>query len=272
MVKAGGFSLVVCAALAAAAEPAPAKLRVAVLGLENSAGVSTATANVLDDVVATEVAAPGTFQVMTPKELSAALGFERQKQLLGCTEQSSCMAELTSAMGVQYLVTGQVGQLGSSYRVSLALVNASTAQAVARVARQCEKSDEALAGSAQAAVRELFASAGFGQRPGLSTAGLVFVGTGAVALAAGAVVGVLAKGQYDTLASKQSQTDYPAVYARDASTVKTLALAADGLFVVGAACAITGAVLLVRGPASTSTSVSVAPLPGGGAVAVAGSF
>ena len=61
--------------------------------------------------------------VMTPKQLEAVLGLERQKQLLGCAE-SSCMVELANALGVDGLLLGEIGRFGERYQINLKIVSA----------------------------------------------------------------------------------------------------------------------------------------------------
>ena len=62
----------------------------------------------------------GGVQVITASEISQLLGFERQKQLMGCSEQtSSCMAELANALGVDGIVTGNLARLGDSYQLDV---------------------------------------------------------------------------------------------------------------------------------------------------------
>lgn len=62
------------------------------------------------------------FAVITPADVSAVLGLERQRQLMGCAE-SSCLAELGGALGVDYIVRGTVAVLGSSTAITLSLVD-----------------------------------------------------------------------------------------------------------------------------------------------------
>jgi hypothetical protein len=61
-------------------------------------------------------------EVITPANVAAVLGAERQRQLLGCTE-SGCLAEIGGALGVDYIVRGVLAQLEDSAALSLALVD-----------------------------------------------------------------------------------------------------------------------------------------------------
>src|SRR5882757_2883687 len=63
-----------------------------------------------EDRLAAKLAARG-FQVTTPADLEAVMGLERQKQLLGCSEDSSCLAEISSALGVPLVATGRLTRL-----------------------------------------------------------------------------------------------------------------------------------------------------------------
>jgi hypothetical protein len=46
--------------------------------------------------------------VTTPSDIRALLGLERQKQLLGCDEGASCLAELSGALGAGAIIAGQL--------------------------------------------------------------------------------------------------------------------------------------------------------------------
>lgn len=60
------------------------------------------------EVLATHLREHG-LKVMTGRDIGAVLGLERQKQLLGCMDDStSCSAELAGALGVGALVVGTV--------------------------------------------------------------------------------------------------------------------------------------------------------------------
>lgn len=142
---------------AAPARPAPPQ-KVAVWSIQPGQGVSAGAAQVLEDVVATEVARTGRFQVMARGDLSAALGFAQQQRALGCTE-SACLAQLGTAAGADLVLSGQAAQLGSQFRLSLLLVDAKKGVALARVARFSAATEDALAATVPALVAELVAAA-----------------------------------------------------------------------------------------------------------------
>ena len=88
---------------ARAAEPDGAqdaeKPRMVVLGLDPAGGVEPEIAQSLTEAVTAEIAARGLFQVISASEVQTLLGFERQKQLLGCSEEGECLTELAGALG-----------------------------------------------------------------------------------------------------------------------------------------------------------------------------
>lgn len=145
-------------ALAAAEPRAAAAQKVAVWSIQAAQGVSPAAVQVLEDVVATELARTGRFQVIGRGDLAAALNYAQQQRAMGCTE-AACLSELGTTVGADLVLSGQAGQLGSQYRLSLLLVDAKKAVAVARAARFTAATEDALAAVVPAVVAELVAAA-----------------------------------------------------------------------------------------------------------------
>lgn len=150
-------ALLAVALVAAEARPAPPQ-KVAVWTIQAAQGVTPGAALVLEDLVATELARTGRFQVVGRSDLLALLGLEKQRQALGCAE-SACLAELGGAVGADLVLSGQAGQLGSQYRLSLVLVDARKAVAEARAARFTAATEDALAAVVPAVLAELVGAA-----------------------------------------------------------------------------------------------------------------
>jgi hypothetical protein len=72
-------------------------------------------------------------QVVTSNEIAAALSSERQKQLLGCTEESSsCLVELGNALGVDGTLMVSFARLDeSSYEANVKVISSSTGKVIA---------------------------------------------------------------------------------------------------------------------------------------------
>jgi len=65
-------------------------------------------------------------QVTTAKQIQTLLGFERQKQLMGCSEDSSsCLTELANALGVDGIITGDVGRFDRKYQLNVKVISSS---------------------------------------------------------------------------------------------------------------------------------------------------
>jgi hypothetical protein len=72
---------------------------------ELTSAASSATANELDRL--------GAFQVITSEAIRALLGFEKQKQMLGCSD-AGCISEIGGALGAEYVVSGKVTRLAAA--------------------------------------------------------------------------------------------------------------------------------------------------------------
>src|SRR5574337_444056 len=146
--------LLALAAPAPGAVAAPARVKVAVMDVKSVQGVPQGTATILTDIVVSEVA-KARVDVVSKGDIAAMIGFEKEKQILGCSDDSKCLAEIGGALGVDYMLTGQVGLIGSRYRSSLLLVDSKRAKVAARSARFCDRNEDALALAAQETVGEL---------------------------------------------------------------------------------------------------------------------
>jgi hypothetical protein len=105
--------------LAAATLNAAEKPKLMVLELTPVPGVDAAMASTLTDAIATEVASRGFFEVVSTKDVQTLLGVERQRQLMGCSEEGRCLTELAGAIGTRFVLTGQLGKLGDAFQLTL---------------------------------------------------------------------------------------------------------------------------------------------------------
>lgn len=257
------------------------RARIAVMEIEPIQGVQAGTAAVLSNVAADDIARNG-FDVMSRKDITNLLGFEKQRTMLGCSD-ASCLAEIGGALGVDYMFTGQVGQIGSQYHLSLQLVDVRKARVAVRSSRFSERNEDALL----RATREAIAGALVAIRPGAAPGGQVpddqavraprshrkawiaFGAAGALA-AGGAVTGFLARSRYDDLADREGTVGYAADYADEESGIRTLAITADALYGGALVAAGIGTWLWFR----ADEPITVAPVltPDSGGVVVAGRF
>jgi hypothetical protein len=98
--------------LLGSALPAPAaeqQPKLAILDLTAN-GASRELASAAGGVAASELDRLGVFKVMTADTIRNMLAFEKQRQMLGCSD-AGCLAELGGALGADYLVAGKVSRL-----------------------------------------------------------------------------------------------------------------------------------------------------------------
>ena len=122
--------LVVALALSLAAPAEPETLLV--LDLDHSADVGDDVARTITDLVVGEVSARVKNRVLSGADIRNLTALEGEKQALGCESDSSCLAEIASAMGARYLVSGRVSTLGPELVLQLSLFDASKAEPIGR--------------------------------------------------------------------------------------------------------------------------------------------
>ncbi|MDQ3266749.1 MAG: hypothetical protein M3Y59_24375, partial [Myxococcota bacterium] len=139
---------------------AAAPLKVALLPLEGGEGVNASTARSLTQAVLGEARKQAGIAVMSPDELGSILSLERQKALLGCSEDS-CVAEVALALGVDRVLVGSVSKLGQSWLLHLKLLNANNGTVASQVDRRLkDKSIDDVLDAFPQAVSELFGTKG----------------------------------------------------------------------------------------------------------------
>lgn len=242
------FSALAVLLLAASAFAADAKQKIAVLGVRVEGGVSQGTANLLSELISSDVQKTEAYDVLTSADVATMLGVERQRQLMGCSDDESCFAEIGAALGAALVLDASVGTVGNLRVLSLRLVDNRKAKVLAR--ESISVSDEsALVGAAHTAVSHVFGVKVVGATddlgvPGVSAArsrspvGFVLLG-GAGALAiAGGIVGGLALSDYNAFKASPFNDGL-------GSSAKTKAYAADGLYVGAAVVAVVAVLYLV---------------------------
>ncbi|MBI5545609.1 MAG: hypothetical protein HY901_17115 [Deltaproteobacteria bacterium] len=77
-------------------------------------------------------------KIIAGSDLASIIGFERQKQLLGCAD-SGCLAELGGALGVEYLLSTEVAEVGGTWLLTAVLLDVAKGSAVKRVTKKTKK-------------------------------------------------------------------------------------------------------------------------------------
>jgi TolB-like protein len=137
-----------------AASAAPKKVRVAVMEFR-SLGTEPAKAELLSEIAMTRASQMPGFEVIGRSDIASMIGFDKQRQVLGCTDDSNCLAEVGGALGVDFVMVGSLGRLGSLYRIDLKLVDTKKARVKGRIGVSVEEKEEKLVAAVERAVRDL---------------------------------------------------------------------------------------------------------------------
>lgn len=93
--------------------------KLAVPDFQTSAG-NESLAAMLAGSVATEIDRSGLFQVTTSDQVRALLSLERQRQLLGCTDDS-CSSNIAGQLGVDFMLNGRLTRLTDAKKATTGL-------------------------------------------------------------------------------------------------------------------------------------------------------
>lgn len=278
-------ALVVAAALASSAPTQVIKLASPQFGGPN---LQDAEAEFFSEHLAQQLGDRGV-QVVTPKQIATLLGLERQKAMLGCSEDStSCLAELGDALGADGVLTGEIARFGGEFQINLKVLSSKQVSGLAaysaRVTGEAAVLDEltiaarVLAEKLSVAFKrplpapgELAQSSETSARRPLRSAAWLPGTVAAVSAAAAGLMFLQSEQRYAAL--RQPVGNIPGTEARQlrdqGSLFQTLSLAAG--VTSGVALGLTAWFFFSeRESASANTSLTVGVGPG--SVAVGGSF
>lgn len=250
-----------------AATPAPeGRPRLTVMEVTVTQGVDPQVAKGLTQALASEAQAIGTFEVSSATEVQAALGLERQRQLLGCSEDASaCSMELAQALGARFALAGGLAKLGATWQLTLSMLDTQKGATAGRSTRLASSLDE-IRSQLPWALAEAT-----GTPPPRAPSRAVPYGLmigGGLALAASGVLFLQSVIREQTVLTELKATGST---LRSASSFQDDAAQISQLRLIGAITAGVGAVALVTGvlvnPRSDAVvRVAVVPTLGGGAL------
>lgn len=110
------IALLLCASPAKSSGERP---KLIVLEAAVAGGIDPQVAGPFTEALTTEIASRGFFDVVSSRDVQTLLGVERQRQLLGCSEQGSCMTELAGALGARFVVSSSLAKLGDTFQLTL---------------------------------------------------------------------------------------------------------------------------------------------------------
>lgn len=146
----------------------PVQSRVAVMPLEAGNKVDKDVASAFTDSVAAEVQKVPGVRVITQSDIQALLSLEKQKKMFGCSEDASCLAEIGGALGVEYLVVGNVARLGSSWLMFLKVIDVKKVSTVSRADTKGANED-ALLETIPRMIEQMFPNRGYSAKNSIAT-------------------------------------------------------------------------------------------------------
>ncbi len=146
--------------------PASAKppTDIAVLEFKSKGGISQEQMEALGDMLATEIRSLGEFHVIGTTDIRAAFRLEEQKKLAGC-DDDSCIGEIGGALGVRWVLLGNVGLFGETYLLNMKIMNVESMRVAASVAQKFRGSQDAMLDALPELTRKLFTDAGLVKQP-----------------------------------------------------------------------------------------------------------
>lgn len=72
-------------------------------------------------------------EIVTSRDIATVIGLERQRQLMGCDDGTSCMAELGAAMGSEAVLLANLAKLDSDFRGSLRVISSQSGKALVEI-------------------------------------------------------------------------------------------------------------------------------------------
>lgn len=214
-------------------------------------------------------------KVTTSSDLARMLGFERQKQLMGCDDGTSCIAELAGGLGIDAMLGGSLAKTEAGYTVTFRVIRARDGRLVATASERRPDAASLEAWLDEEAPRlALQVKLAFGLQPAEAyvepmdpTVRWIPAMVGGAMLLAG--VTTFAVGKSDAIALRgggltREQIDFAA--ARGAT------LQPAGLVLIGGGAVLAASSVLWVALASGDAPVAVVPLRDGAAVSFGGSF
>jgi hypothetical protein len=134
---------------------APKKETVAVMSLKGSSGITKDECELISDRLRVEFFKTGFVDVMERDQMSEILK-EQGFQQSGACSNEACMIEMGQILGVQKLVTGSIGRVGSLYLLNVRMIDIKTAKITQTVSEDVKGDLEDVVGRLPGVARQLY--------------------------------------------------------------------------------------------------------------------
>lgn len=130
-------------------------IKIAVMDIKAKQGVNPQVTSSLTDLICTQIANIGTHEVIGRDDMQAILEHIADKQLLEC-DDTKCLAQVGGALGVQQLLSGNIGMVGTTYLVNMKLIDIDNAKVLKRISREYAGNEAGLIQEVKNCVAELY--------------------------------------------------------------------------------------------------------------------
>lgn len=167
------FTLSACILLSRTSGGEPVKI--AVLEFTSKGGVTQDQMDALSEMVVNLMGQMKDLKVIDKATIRQVLNLEEQKALLSSCSDQVCLSEIGGALGVHWVLAGNVSQFGSAWLMNLRIVDVRKVEIAAGVSRSISGGQEQLIAELPKVVAELFSAArgpmgldGASERPGVA--------------------------------------------------------------------------------------------------------
>jgi len=152
VVAAGLAAVLGCLSPAAAAD----KIPVAIMEFTTKGGVTQQQMDALGDLLADTVRNLGRYRVIGSSDIkSVLLAQEKRSMVTGCNDMN-CMAEIGGALGVRWMVVGNVSKFGSAYLLNIKLLDAQKVKVIGSESVKVTGGEEELLDAVPKTTRRVF--------------------------------------------------------------------------------------------------------------------
>jgi len=125
-------------------------------------GADPGLGRMLTEILTTEASSTPGLVVIGSSDIASMLGFEKQKELIGCTDNVACVAEIGGALGVDYLLISDLGLVGKTYVINLKLIDTGKVTVLKRIYRTVPGEPDALIDLVKQSLPEILATVTLG--------------------------------------------------------------------------------------------------------------